>query len=720
VNDPLAQFRIQASASLFPMSGELAVGGLEARVTVRRDAFGIPAITAERIDDLWFAQGLVTAGERLFQLDTALRAATGRLSELFGERVYDADAFARTVGFHRAGERYVRDWTDQDRRMHDRFRAGVSAWIGASPVLPIEYQLLDIAPELPDDPAAWAACFAYLAWGLSNNHDKEILRAQLRRALGPDAVEVLLPPTAGGTGLGSNEWAVAGDRTASGLPLLANDPHLAALQPGAWLELHLTAPSYEVRGVALPFSPGIILGATRHHAWGATNVSGDVQDLYEVTDEEVTATRREQIRVRGETEPRTLQVRETRHGPILTHVAVGILHPRYVSLNEPYALRWTGHDVGIRPSLALQAARASNFEEFRAAVLQVGCPGQNFVYADVSGTIGLQVTGFHPIRAAGDGLEPVPGDGDAFDWNGYVPTEELPTEADPASGAIVTANDGLHAAATRHLLSNDFHEPFRALRITELLDARDDHDVDSMSAIQGDTVSLPARALLPSLLAIEPTTPEQADALAALEAWDGDVRADSHAAALYHVWTTAIARRMLGPRLEPEVLTAYLAWRETWRCTVLPALLAEPGPWLDDDLLRDALTDAITEVAGRSWGELHRLTLAHPLAAIPGLESLFVAASIPFGGDEQTVCQAGPDGTEGYTAAVIPSWRVVWDLADPDQSRAVLPTGVSGNPASPFWADQLPIYSNGDLRPAPLSQEAIAASTVTTLTIVPA
>jgi penicillin amidase len=223
-----------------------------------------------------------------------------------------------------------------------------------------------------------------------------------------------------------------------------------------------------------------------------------------------------------------------------------------------------------------------------------------------------------------------------------------------------------------------------------------------------------------TMLAIEPTTPEQADALAALEAWDGDVRADSHAAALYHVWTTAIARRMLGPRLEPEVLTAYLAWRETWRCTVLPALLAEPGPWLDDDLLRDALTDAITEVAGRSWGELHRLTLAHPLAAIPGLESLFVAASIPFGGDEQTVCQAGPDGTEGYTAAVIPSWRVVWDLADPDQSRAVLPTGVSGNPASPFWADQLPIYSNGDLRPAPLSQEAIAASTVTTLTIVPA
>src|SRR4029077_7388738 len=221
-----------------------------------------------------------------------------------------------------------------------------------------------LVPDIPDDAAAFAGAFALLAWSLSNNWESELLRAELDRRLGPALTDRLLPAAPAAHGQGSNDWAVSGARTASGAPLLANDPHLVVGQPGVWLELHLKAPGYEARGVALPFSPGIILGATPHHAWGVTNVTGDVQDLYEERlDVGATAAlhgeawepltvHREEIVVRGEPVPRVVEVRESRHGPILTHGVAGILHTRYRELDTTYALRWTGHDATMEPSLA--------------------------------------------------------------------------------------------------------------------------------------------------------------------------------------------------------------------------------------------------------------------------------------------------------------------------------------------------------------------------------
>jgi penicillin amidase len=177
VNDFVETLRAQAASAAFPTEGELTVAGLGAPATIRRDGWGVPYVEAASLDDLWFAQGFVTAGERLFQLDLALRSANGRLCEVFGERTLAEDRFARTVGFHRAGRAYLRDWNETDHAMHARFREGVASWVRTLTANPIEYQLLDLAPDLPEDPAAWAACFAYLAWSLSNNWDKELLRA---------------------------------------------------------------------------------------------------------------------------------------------------------------------------------------------------------------------------------------------------------------------------------------------------------------------------------------------------------------------------------------------------------------------------------------------------------------------------------------------------------------------------------------------------------------
>ena len=572
MSDPLAGLRAIAESALFPVDGEISLDGLREPVTVRRDAWGVPYIEAASLDDLWFAHGVVTAGERLFQLELTLRAASGRLSELFGDRTLDDDRLARTIGFHRAGARIAAGWDDRSRTMHARFRAGVRAWVDAMPSAPLEYTLLDAAPWVPDDEGVWAAAFVLLAWGLSGNWDTELLRAWIGDAGDDELVARLLPPPpavapevvpgalAGALfdamprakGQGSNAWVVAGSRTTSGAPLLANDPHLLAVQPGIWLECHLSAPGYRARGVALTFSPGVLLGCTEHHAWGVTNVSGDVQDLFvervdggrsEVEHDGVAeplTVHREEIVVRGEDEPRMLPVGETRHGPLLDTFVSGSLHPEHVRMPaEPaYALSWVGLEHGIRPSLVLDVAQATSFSTFRAAALDgLACPGQNVVYADVEGTIGYACTGRYPVRARGDGTAPVPGWTDDHAWTGWVPPEELPWGVDPERGFLVTANHRMHDDGYPHLIGHDFHTPWRARRIAQVLGSGVQHDVAGMAALQVDVVSLSARENVPLLLerVDASAAADRREALELLGSWDGAMTADSAATAIYQI-----------------------------------------------------------------------------------------------------------------------------------------------------------------------------------------
>jgi penicillin amidase len=726
-----------AAQALFPAEGELRVGGLEAPVDVHRDRWGAAYIRAASRDDLWFAQGLVTAGERLFQLDLALRQANGRLSEVFAERTLADDRFARTIGLHLAGERIAAEWTGVSASMMERFVAGVHAWIELMPVPPIEYTLLDFSPELPRDPAAWAACWSEFAWSLSGNWDRELQRVALAEALGADAAATLLPSTepidpalaAGGlagmllrdlpprpAGRGSNEWALAGGRTDTGKPLLANDPHLTALQPAPWLEMHLSAPGYRARGVAAPFVPGIVLGTTAHHAWGATNVGGDVSDLYleELSPDggaaryldgwEPLTLRSEAIAVRGSSTPHVLEVRETRHGPILDSYPVGELDPQYRPLDATYALRWVGAEHGAQPDLALRFANAGSFEEFREAVWGLECPGQNLVYADVDGHIGYQCTGRYPIRRAGDGTQPAPGWTDSHEWGGWVPFEELPWSKDPELGYLVTANNRMHDESYPHVIGNDFHAPHRATRITERIEEIERHTVDTTRAIQLDTVSLAARRVLGLL---------RRQGEHGFDTWDGDMRADSTEAALFNRWVAEVARRVV-PR--DDVRETYMASREAFLCDALPRLL-EAGA-LSPELLADAMSAAVAN-GPASWGEMHRVVFAHPLARLPGLEELFVAAEVDLGGDEQTVAQAGFDHRHGFAVAVVASWRAVYDLADIDRSVGVLPTGNSGNPASPHWNDQTSMWSAGDHHELPFTDAAVTAAAVSTLRVWP-
>lgn len=781
MSDWVEQVRDAAKAALPPVEGELAVPGPSAPVEVIRDPWGVPHVYAASLEDLFLAQGFVVASERLFQLDMTLRLANGRLASMFAELMLPMDRFARTVGWNRAGERIAAAYDDLSLRMTRSFRAGVQAWLETMPAPPVEYGLLALPPDVPtgeDAEAYWASAVAYLGWTLSGNFDDELLRAAIAERLGWDAMRELfpdLPPVAPSavagkrygrrsafdllrgapsrpSGQGSNNWVAAGSRTASGKPLLANDPHLLVQMPSVWIECHLSAPGYEAAGVSFPFSPGVVIGHSTHHAWGVTNVGGDTQDLYlerlsddgtaalfEGTWEPVTV-HREEIGVRGRNEPEVLEVRETRHGPILDSYLVGMLPSQVVEggVRETYALRSIGREHGILPSTLVRIATAESFGAFREALRDWHMPGQNFVYADVDGTIGYQCTGLYPVRREGNGTMPVPGWTAEHEWDGSVGFDELPWSVDPEEGFLVTANNRIHDDAYPHLIGKDFSPPFRARRIAELMTATAAHTLGTFAAIQTDTVSLSAREVLPFLLGIEPATDRQRRALGLLTSWNADLAAGSTAAALYQVWSRHLAEEILRPKLGDELFDHYYARRDSsnaFGSVVLRNLLANPttvwfgadGSAARDEVLRRALDGALDELTEKlgadatrwRWGTLHKVLFAHPLAMIGDLAEFFIGGLVEKGGDDTTVDAGGFAPGEDYGAAVIPSWRQIVDLSDPDAALGTHTTGQSGHPASPHWNDLVPLWAKGERHPMPFTRAAVERAAVSTMTLRP-
>lgn len=782
MSDWVEGLREAARAALAPVEGDLSMPGLREPVEIARDRWGVPHICAANLDDLFFAQGFVQASERLFQMDLAYRLSAGRLAEALGELVLPMDRFARTVGWNRAGRRIAAAADDRSRQILTAFLSGARAWLESMPAPPVEYAVLGgLDPRLPGpgEHHVVAAAGVFLSWTLSGNWDAELLRAEIADRLGWEAVLDLFPglPTEAGpvipgplggpdrasalellnevpgfpSGQGSNNWVVDGRHSSTGKPLLANDPHLLAQLPSIWFEIHLTAPGIDVAGVALPFAPGVTIGHNDRIAWGFTNVGGDTQDLYlERMHEDGTAALhegrwepiaayREEIHVRGQGEPEIVEARETRHGPLLDAYLLGAAQTVVVPLaRDAYALRFVGLDHGIQPSTTYAMNVAGTWEEFREAARGWHCPGQNMVYADVDGNIGYQCTGLHPIRRAGDGTVPVPGWTAEHEWDGYVPYDELPRSFNPGHGFIVTANQKPHDDSYPWLLGRDFLPAYRARRITQLLAERPEHDAAGFARIQMDTVSLPAAEILPHLLTVAPETERARAALALLREWDRSLGAGSAAAAIYEVWLARIAEAILSPTLGEDLYRHYHSLRQgtnAFQFQALPNLLAVPtarwfgrdGREARDRLLREALDaalDELTEALGDDpanwrWGDLHRVRFAGPLAAIPELAQMFTAGTAPHGGDEQTVMQGMSEPGEGYTAVVIPSWRQIIDLSDLDRSLGTHAPGQSGNPASPHFADLLPLWRDGRLHPMPFTRPAVLAAAVSTLRLLP-
>ena len=781
MNDLVEALREASRRALPPVEGEVRAGGLHAPVEVIRDRWGVPHIYADDLHDAWFAQGFVMASERLFQIDLLTRLGSGRLAALFGDLILPIDRFARTVGWNRAAHRAAASWDDLSLEMAAAFGAGMRAWIEGMPAPPVEYRFLGLDPlEVAegDESFLGASGAAFMAWSLSRNWDTELLRGEIAERLGPEVAATLFPegepepaPVLAGTeggpdrlallreaafppsGQGSNNWVVSGSRCATGRPLLANDPHLVTQLPSIWFECHLVAPGLDAAGVALPFSPGIVIGHNDRIAWGFTNTEGDVQDLYvECLSEDGTAAlygeewepvavHREEITVRGRDEPELLEARETRHGPLIEAYLIGVSEPTVVTgdLGHTYALRWVGAEHLIEPSTVHRVNVAAGWEAFREAVRGWTCPGQNMLFADVDGNIGYQATGLYPIRREGDGSVPVPGWTDRFEWDGWIPFDELPRSFNPERGFLCTANNRIHDEAYPYTISRDFLPPYRARRIAELITERPVHDRASFARIQRDTVSLSARRIVPDLVRLEPATDRQKEALGVLAEWDHRLDAGSAPAALYEVWVKHIATRLLRPALEDEALFTHFYARRQWTNAfhhlVLPHLLAYPtARWFGEDgaeardqVLLAALDDALDELTTAlgddmgtwRWGALHRARFAGALSRMPDLAPLFTAGEVEVGGDEQTVSQGLFEPGWSYEAVVVPSWRGILDPSEWDASVGTHTVGQSGHPASPHFADLLELWAAGEYHPMPFTRPAVEAAAESTLRLVP-
>ncbi len=532
--------------------------------------------------------------------------------------------------------------------------------------------------------------------GIMRSFDLDELYSAFLPRLSPDA--------------GSNAWVLSGEHTASGLPLLANDPHLGLQTPSLWYLVHLQAPGLDVMGGSLPGTPAVLLGRNTDIAWGLTNTGTDVQDLYieqlSPTDDTQYLTedgylpftiRNETIRVKGGDDVE-LQVRETRHGPVISDL-VGDLGAVDAADGNSYVLafRWSAlDDTDGTVGAVMRLNHARDWESFNEALRDFSNPQQNIMYADTRGNIGFLAPGRIPIRRQGDGFAPVPGWTGEFDWEGYVPFEEAPRSYNPPSGRIINANQQVTPSDYPYLINPDWTEPYRADRILELLDSLERHTVASSMRIQGDQVSLYARELAGELLQLELTDPALMALQAELFGWNGEMAADAVAPLVVAAWQREFLPLAFSSRLGMQ----FSEWAGN-RPVVILELLRGPDSACEGGSCSDLAVRAFTAAAewlnselgpDRSrwqWSDLHYVEQEHAVLGSSPLASL-ANLRIANGGGAYTVNAARYDlmGSEHpFRQTEGPGYRAVMDLGDPAASVFMQSTGQSGNLLSAHYRD---------------------------------
>lgn len=531
----------------------------------------------------------------------------------------------------------------------------------------------------------------------------------------------------------SNNWVASGKRTASGKPLLANDPHLAPSAPSIWHMAHLKAPGIDVAGVTAPGAPGVIIGHNEQIAWGVTNLGPDVQDLYveKFSAERPTfyttpaglqeaIVRREEIKVRknvmgsvADAEVVPLDVTVTRHGPVILERG-----------GVRYALRWTALDANADEFESFyKLNRARDWDEFRAALSDYRGPTQNFIYADARGHIGYYGAGQIPIRKSGDGSTPYDGATDAGEWARYIPFDELPHVYDPPSGLIVTANARVVGRSYTHFLTHEWADAYRARRIYDLLNGKQKLTAEDFRAVQGDTYSIggvtfarAAAQLLRSGVATSTANTDEDKSVAssaALESWDGLVAPDSRVAPLVAEMRTAFRRRVLAGAIGTE-----RAMQFRWSSGQFDRFAAErPAAWLPKEfkdygeLMRATLRDARAALTTRlgadesqwTWARYTQARFPHPLAAAPLVGQQFLIQPFPQGGS------GGAAGATPNVGAGV-SMRLIADTSDWNQTQQGIALGESGDPASPHWSDQLADWKAVTPRAFPFTSQAVSSA----------
>lgn len=731
--------------SLPKISGEIQVDGVTSPVEIIRDSQGVPHIKAENLHDLFFAQGYVVAQDRLFQMDLSRRQASGMLSEVVGSAAVNRDKYFRTLGLRRAAEASYQEYSSEGQNVLQWFADGVNAYMQEAiqkNKLPVEFFLMGYKPEpwTPIDSLTIGKFMAYdlgghwesqafQYWALKNlpeDKAKELLPhypdnapyiiAQLQETdvqVDKLLAEAIIPPAFNG----SNNWVVSGDKSASGKPLLADDPHLSLATPSIWYQMHLEAEDINVSGVIFAGIPGIILGHNEHVAWGVTNTGPDVQDLYiekrnpdhpnqflyndQWVDAQIIA---EPIKVKGgETIP--YEVTVTRHGPVISEFA-------YDTKDDTvFALQWTALEPSNELEAVLNMNRARNWEEFEQALLDFHTPTQNFVFAANDGTIAYKANGKIPIRKKGDGLLPVPGWTDEYGWDGYIPFDELPRIVNPPEGFISSANNKVIDDDYPYHLSHIWSQPYRQARIQEVLSEKDKMSLEDMKALQMDQMNLYAREFVPlfiPLLESATLTEMEQQAVNELKGWNFVDDKNFAAPLIFHLWMKEIPVVLLNDDIPAEFLSLFEGRQQVIDEMLRRAAQGNEGSWIKDkgglqSVLHTALTQVLDEISGQfgnnptkwQWGQYHKLYFEHPVSASSDLLAFFFnnKKPVPVGGSQITVQAASytKNGTVNHGA----SWRFVIDASDLAKGYHIVGPGQSGHFRSKWYHDQIDDWVNG-------------------------
>jgi len=729
-------------------TGRAAVAGLSQETRVWRDAHGVPHIFAANLDDAARALGYVHASERLYQMEIQRRAGQGRLAEIVGPDLVKVDRFIRTLGFYHLAESSVSALSPEAQKRLQAYADGVNAFLDShAGALPPEFLILGDKPE-HWKPADSLVIGKLLALELSHNYKFELMRAEFAPKLSPKQARWIFPGTpdepitmqpvvhAQHAGIepdaelgkwlpwrhgASNEWAVAGSRTVSGKPILANDPHLELGAPILWYLARIVTPDGWVKGVTIPGQPVVLLGQNDRIAWGFTNADTDVQDLFVETIDPTYPqkyltpdgpkpfdARDEVIHVKDAPDV-VVHVRATRHGPVMSDVSAAMAD--VAGAGKVMALAFEGlggQDTTSEAVIKLNVAH--NWDEFLAAMRLFQTPTQNIVYADVGGDIGYISPGLVPVRKSGDGLAPTDGATGATDWIGTVPFEQLPQAHNPDVGFLFNANNASVPKDKEAIFGQDWEETFRARRIQQFMDTIDKHSLDTSAAMQIDKISLAALAFKPLMATIAPSNERERQALALIASWNGAADKDRPEPLIFNAFLGALHKIMLIDKLGVNMDDA-----GPFDATTLLSLVTEHPTWCDapdkpDPGCRATLGRALDEALGLivkrdgadmskwTWGSEHVATLTHKVYSHIPLLDYISDLSAPAGGDFYTLDRGvGFDQPEGRPFARThgAGYRGLFDLADPEKSRFVITTGESGHIFSPHYGDMVPLWLEG-------------------------
>jgi len=799
-----AVLRWKLEKSVDKPTGVVQLKGLHDEVTISRDDLGIPYIEAKNEDDLFFATGYAMASDRLWQMVGRKMAMQGRLSEIFGEDTLDVDIFFRTFGMRKYVEDALSGIDKQSLSVLESFSRGVNAYISTHADLPFEFFLTRYKPE-PWTPVDCLYAFGLVSWGLSFNLSEELDFLAFAGRLGYEKAAWLLPiypdetlpldeamklkaiPYAeliprqamqkGKTALNesipkpmpaSNNWALSGSRTLSGKSIVCNDTHLELTIPSAWMIMHLKCPTYEAAGVMAPGMPIVVLGYNGRIAWGVTMVMADSQDIFvEKLKEENGKTfylskglwlpameRKELFRIKGKA-PVEKVIRMTGHGPLLNSALkqVPVFAETYLPDLSRFGLALSWAVEGSRDTFAgfYNLAKAQTMDDARKAISMAKAVYLNFVYGD-SANIAWQISGAYPVRKKGEGFLPSPGWGGEYDWEGFVPFEQLPHAENPPQGYLATANNRTVPKDYPIHITSSWAKPERAERLDEVLGSTKDATIGDMITLQSDQYSPLARKIQ-ALFFEGPFAQELKDAMAGLKAddkglalealaflkpgaFDGVLRAEPRSVspavygAFIHVMTKNTFLDELGPD-ESDTWKAFTDLNNYGYSAPEDHLLYRPdSPFWDDirtaqketraSIVAKSLADAMRYCEEKmgperkrwQWGLLHTYHFKHDFSeAVPFfLKDDLNRGPFPAGGDCHTLNVAGFSWGKSFDVVEIPAMRMIVDFSLPDPAFLTTVPGQSGNPFSPHYDDMIkPYFLTGKNHPLPFMEENIQA-----------